>query len=136
MRNRLNPRTKQPQFSPFKKNLQVRYGAVHQLVLFRASTCIEPYRCPAISPLPESVGLTAGTVNQRLGAVRRLAYEATDSGLLSPELATGIRRVKGMKQLGARTGNRLTQDQARLLLEKANGDDLRSARDLAMLPCS
>ena len=81
----------------------------------------------------ESLGLAAGTVNQRLAAVRRLAYEAADSGLLSPELAAGIRRVKGAKQLGARTGNWLTQDQARLLLEKAHGDDLRSARDLAML---
>jgi hypothetical protein len=38
--------------------------------------------------------------------------------LLSPELAAGIRRVKGAKQLGARTGNWLTKDQARLLLEK------------------
>jgi len=53
--------------------------------------------------------------------------------LLSPELAAGIRRVKGAKQLGARTGNWLTQDQARLLLEKADGDGLRSVRDLAML---
>jgi hypothetical protein len=35
----------------------------------------------------ESLGLAAGTVNQRLAAVRRLAYEAADSGLLSPELA-------------------------------------------------
>lgn len=60
----------------------------------------------------ESLGLAAGTVNQRLAAVRRLAYEAADSGLLSPELAAGIRRVKGAKQLGARTGNWLTQDQA------------------------
>ena len=75
----------------------------------------------------------AGTVNQCIAAVRRLAYEAADFGLLSPELAAGIRRVKGVKQFGARTGNWLTQDQARLLLEKANGDDLRSARDLAML---
>jgi integrase len=81
----------------------------------------------------ESLGLAAGTVNQRLAAVRRLAYEAADSGLLSPELAAGIRRVKGVKQLGARTGNWLTQDQARLLLEKADGDDLRSLRDLAMI---
>jgi hypothetical protein len=48
----------------------------------------------------ESLGLAAGTVNQRLAAVRRLAYEAADSGLLSPELAAGIRRVKGAKQLG------------------------------------
>ncbi len=81
----------------------------------------------------ESLGLAAGTINQRLAAVRRLAYEAADSGLLSPELAAGIRRVKGVKQLGARTGNWLTRNQARLLLEKADGDDLRSLRDLAMI---
>ena len=30
-------------------------------------------------------------------------------------------------------GNWLTQDQARLLLEKADGDDLRGARDIAMI---
>jgi len=81
----------------------------------------------------ESLGLAAGTANQRLAAVRRLAYEAADAGLLSPELAAGIRRVKGAKQLGARTGNWLTEDQARLLLEKADGNDLRSVRDLAMI---
>jgi site-specific recombinase XerC len=81
----------------------------------------------------ESLGLASGTVNQRLAAVRRLAYEAADSGLLSPKLAAGIRRVKGAKQLGARTGNWLTQDQARLLLKKADGNDLRSVRDLAMI---
>jgi len=81
----------------------------------------------------ESLALAAGTINQRLAAVRRLAYEAADSGLLSPELAAGIRRVKGVKQLGARTGNWLTRDQATLLLEKADGEDLRSLRDLAMI---
>ena len=75
-------------------------------------------------------------MNQRLAAVRRLAYEAADSGLLSPELAAGIRRVKGAKQLEARMGNWVTQDQARLLLEKADGDGLRSARDLAMYFCA
>jgi len=48
-------------------------------------------------------------------------------------IVLGIRRVKGAKQLGARTGNWLTWDQARLLLEKADGDDLRSLRDLAMI---
>ena len=52
----------------------------------------------------ESLGLASGTINQRLAAVRRLAYEAADSGLLSPELAAGIRRVKGVKQLGCRAG--------------------------------
>jgi site-specific recombinase XerD len=81
----------------------------------------------------ESLGSAAGTVNQRLAAVRRLAYEAADSGLLSPELAAGIRRVKGVKQLGSRLGNWLSSDQAKLLLENAEGEDLRSIRDLAMM---
>ena len=81
----------------------------------------------------ESLGLAAGTINQRLAAVRRLAYEAADSGLLSPELAAGIRRVKGVKQLGSRLGNWLSSDQAKLLLKTADGEDLRSIRDLAMM---
>ena len=38
-----------------------------------------------------------------------------------------------MKQLGSRTGNWLTSDRAKLLLEKADGEDLRSLRDLAMI---
>jgi len=81
----------------------------------------------------ESLRLAAGTINQRLAAVRRLAYEAADSGLLSPELAAGIRRVKGVKQLGVRTGNWLSLEQSRLLLAKSDGDTLRSNRDLAMI---
>jgi Protein of unknown function (DUF2911) len=80
----------------------------------------------------ESLGLAAGTINQRLAAVRRLAYEAADSGMLSPELAAGIRRVKGVKQLGFRAGNWLNRDQARLLLEKSDGESLRSTRDVAV----
>ena len=45
-------------------------------------------------PVPKTVlRQPPGTVNLRLGAVRRLAYEATDWGLLSPDLAAGIRRV-------------------------------------------
>jgi hypothetical protein len=32
------------------------------------------------------------TINLRLAAVRRLAYETSDSGLLSPDLAAGVRR--------------------------------------------
>jgi hypothetical protein len=59
----------------------------------------------------------------------RLAYEAADSGLLSPELAAGIRRVKGVKHLGQRSGNWLTIDQAQLLVDKSDGDGLRNKRD-------
>ena len=65
--------------------------------------------------------------------MRRLAYEAADSDLLSPELAAGIRRVKGVKQLGQRSGNWLNLEQCQSLLEKSDGDSLRNNRDLAMI---
>jgi integrase len=73
------------------------------------------------------------TINLRLAAVRRVAYEAADAGLLSPELAAGIRRVKGVRCLGVRLGNWLTPDQGRRLLEHAQLVTPREARDHAML---
>src|SRR5713101_2323358 len=48
----------------------------------------------------ESRQLAPGTINLRLGAVRRLAYEAADCGLLSADLAAGIRRGKGCQETG------------------------------------
>src|SRR5450755_2311180 len=63
----------------------------------------------------ESRHLAPGTINLRLGAVRRLAYEASDCGLLSADLAAGIRRVKGVKKLGVRLGNWLTAEQGQAL---------------------
>ncbi|MGA7410049.1 MAG: site-specific integrase [Bryobacteraceae bacterium] len=59
----------------------------------------------------EQAHYSSATINLRLAAVRRLAYEAADSGLLSPDLAAGIRRVKGAKRLGVRIGNWLTVEQ-------------------------
>jgi len=53
----------------------------------------------------ENRQLAAATINGRLAAVRRFAYEAADAGLLSPELAAGIRGVKEVKKLGVRLGN-------------------------------
>lgn len=38
-----------------------------------------------------------------------------------------------MKQLGFRSGNWLNREQARLLLEVADGEGLRSIRDVAMI---
>ena len=52
----------------------------------------------------------AFNINLRLAAVRRVAFEAADSGLLSPELAAGIRRVKGVRRIGVRVGNWLTAE--------------------------
>jgi integrase len=81
----------------------------------------------------ESRGLAANTINQQLAAVRRLAHEAADSGLLSPELAAGISRVKGVKQLGFRSGNWLSAEESSEILQRAYGDSMRAKRDYAML---
>jgi hypothetical protein len=40
--------------------------------------------------------LGAVSINVRITAVRKLAVEAADNGLLAPELANGITRVKGV----------------------------------------
>src|SRR5687767_6716571 len=73
------------------------------------------------------------TINLRLAAVRRIAYEAADAGLLSPELAAGIRRVKGLRRIGVRLGNWLTPEQGRRLLAEADVATPRTRRDHAML---
>src|SRR6266480_1128030 len=81
----------------------------------------------------EQKNLAPSTINVRLAAVRRLAYEASDTGLLSPDLAAGIRRVKGAKRLGARIGNWLTVEQSKTLLAEPQGDSLQGKRDYAIV---
>jgi site-specific recombinase XerD len=73
------------------------------------------------------------TINLRLAAVRRLAYEASDCGLLSPDLAAGIRRVKGAKRLGIRLGNWLSAEQGKRLISAPTGFQLRELRNRAVL---
>jgi site-specific recombinase XerD len=81
----------------------------------------------------ESRHLAPGTINLRLGAVRRLAYEAADCGLLSPDLAADIRRVKGVKKIGVRLGNWLTAEQSQNLWQAPSGERLKEKRDRALL---
>jgi len=77
--------------------------------------------------------LSPATINLRLAAVRRLAYEAADTGLLSPELAAGIARVKGAKRIGVRLGNWLTAEQSQTLLRAPVAESLKGRRDRAIL---
>jgi hypothetical protein len=64
-------------------------------------------------------------INLRWAAVRRLAYEAADCGLLSADLAAGIRRVRGAKRLGVPVGNWLSAEQGKRLLLTPDGTSLR-----------
>ena len=84
----------------------------------------------------EQAGYAPSTINLHLAAVRRIAYEAADAGLLSPELAAAIRRVKGVRQLGVRVGNWLTAEQGQRLLQASPPIGLRGRRNYAMLACS
>ena len=81
----------------------------------------------------ESRNLAPGTINVRLAAVRRLAYEAADAGLLSPELAAGNRRVKGVKKLGVRLGNWLSANEARALWQSPDTETRKGKRDRAII---
>jgi hypothetical protein len=61
-----------------------------------------------------------------------VAHEAADAGLLGPELAAGIRRVKGVRRLGVQLGNWLTPDQGRRLLTRRTPTTPRALRDHAI----
>jgi hypothetical protein len=81
----------------------------------------------------EERGLASGTINVRMAAVRRLAHEAADCGLLSPELAAGIHRVKGVRKLGSRLGNWLTAGEAAALWQVPDGQTLTGKGNRAIL---
>jgi len=81
----------------------------------------------------EARHLSSSTINQRLSAIRKLAMEAADNGLMPPEQASAISRVKGAKQAGTRTGHWLTRDQAERLISVPDPTRLRGARDRKLL---
>src|SRR5499427_3808455 len=81
----------------------------------------------------EARGLGAVSINVRITAVRKLAVEAADNGLLAPELATGITRVKGIASKGVRLGNWLSVQQAQKLLNAPDATMPKGLRDRAVL---
>ncbi len=81
----------------------------------------------------EARGLGSVSINVRITAVRKLAVEAADNGLLAPEFAAGIARVKGAKSKGVRMGNWLSLRQAQALLNTPDVTTKKGLRDRAML---
>jgi site-specific recombinase XerD len=79
--------------------------------------------------------LGSSSIIVRMSAIRKLAAEAADNGLLAPELAAGISRVKSAKTQGVRTGNWLSQRQAQALLSAPDIATLRGLRDRASVTC-
>ena len=78
-------------------------------------------------------GLSPATINQRMSAIRKLAQEAADNGLIDQGHANGVSRVKGVKSAGVRAGNWLTRDQAQALINLPDLETLKGLRDRAIL---
>jgi site-specific recombinase XerC len=78
-------------------------------------------------------GLGSSSIIIRMSAIRKLATEAADNGLLAPELAAGISRVKSAKSKGIRAGNWLSLRQAQELLGAPDTGTTRGLRDRAIL---
>src|SRR5438270_5623171 len=81
----------------------------------------------------EARGLGSVSINVRITAIRKLAVEAADNGLLAPELASGIARVRGAKSNGVRTGNWLSLRQAQVLLSAPDISTVKGLRDRAII---
>ncbi|MFQ5433731.1 MAG: tyrosine-type recombinase/integrase [Anaerolineae bacterium] len=85
-------------------------------------------------------GKSRSSINQALSAIRKLASEAADNGLVPPTLAYGVERVKGVKQAGVRAGNWLTKEEAEKLVntpvyrwQREEIPVLKAVRDQAIL---
>ena len=82
---------------------------------------------------------SAARVNLIMSAIRKLATEAADNGLLDATIANGVKRVQGMPAHGTRAGLWLTKSQLQQLLTSPqltdqNGRaDLKAYRDRAVL---
>jgi len=81
----------------------------------------------------ESAGLATASINLRLSAIRKLAAEAAENGLLDRSVAPGIVSLKGVRRSADRAGNWLTREQARDLLAQPHIDTIEGKRDRAIL---
>jgi len=77
--------------------------------------------------------LGSSSIIIRMSAIRKLAAEAADNGLLAPELAQGISRMKSVKSTGIRVGNWLSQRQAQALLSAPDISTVVGLHDRAIL---
>lgn len=81
----------------------------------------------------ESIGQGPVTINTALYALRALAREAAEGGMLDEQVAAGIQTVKTVKILGTRAGNWLTRPQLRTLLDAPDTTTLIGKRDKVIL---
>jgi len=77
--------------------------------------------------------MSPATINVALCAIRKLASELTENGLLSNEGGAGIMRIKGPRRRGVRLGNWLSAAGAERLLNSPDTNTTKGKRDRAIL---
>lgn len=78
-------------------------------------------------------GVSASSINQRLTAIRKLATELADNGVIDHSTAQAVSRVEGVRKEGKRLGNWLTKEQAQRLLQLPDVETIKGLRDRAIL---
>lgn len=78
-------------------------------------------------------GVSASSINQRLTAIRKLASEAADNGLIDYATAQAIAKAEGIRSEGKRLGNWLSRQDAQRLLDAPSDATVKGIRDRAIL---
>jgi site-specific recombinase XerD len=81
----------------------------------------------------ERHGYAPSTIALHLSALRKLAAEAADNGLIDPQIAAAVCRIKGPQRRGRRIGNWLSASQAAALINAPEPDTMKGTRDQAIL---
>lgn len=81
----------------------------------------------------EKRNLSASSIKIQMSAIRRLAAEMADNGLLDPQTALVISKVRSPRRNGVRMGNWLSLRQAEDLLALPDTHRLKGKRDRAAL---
>ena len=92
----------------------------------------KPFVKATIQEYRQSLTGSASSINLRMSAIRKLAQEAADNGLIDQTIANAVSRVHGVKQQGVRAGNWLTKNQAQSILNAPNIETLKGLRDRAI----
>lgn len=74
-------------------------------------------------------GKHPSSCNLALAAIRKLAQEASEAGLISAQTAVNLDAIKAIKRRGSTTGQWLVIEQAKALLQGHDLDTLKGLRD-------
>lgn len=109
------------------------YGRALQDFLAWMGANQKPFVKASIQEYRQTLTGSPASINLRMSAIRKLAQEAADNGLLDGTIANGVKNVKGVQSHGVRVGNWLTKRQAQDLLLSPDISTLKGLRDRAIL---